>query len=214
MGNINKLSKEKILEIRKLAADNPAMTAELLAKKTGVSATSVRRHANKNFFRGKRLNIDDFSFKDGFVIFKHGNREIKIDLLCLEFFRKKRLYVTNLNNFLYLKKANGTYFHRELLQNPTKLVDHINRDTLDNRLCNLRIVERWQNNVNCLRKSKFGLRGIYPYNTKNGVLYKVQIKVHGVMHKIYRLKTLNEAKVEYNKLAKKLHGEFAYQYDL
>ena len=52
-------------------------------------------------------------------------------------------------------KVNGKqiYMHRFILNAPRSFdVDHINRDSLDNRRCNLRLATRTQNNANAVRK--------------------------------------------------------------
>ncbi len=52
-----------------------------------------------------------------------------------------------------------------------ELVDHINRNRLDNRRCNLRIVNARQNMLNRKVKNKTGLTGISVYTTKNKKTY-------------------------------------------
>lgn len=52
-------------------------------------------------------------------------------------------------------RINGkqVYMHRMILDAPAGSdVDHVNRDSLDNRRCNLRIATRRQNNANAVRK--------------------------------------------------------------
>lgn len=62
------------------------------------------------------------------------------------------------------------YLHRYLLKAPkNKEVDHINGDTLDNRIFNLRLVTRSQNNMN-----RPGTKGVWFSKQKNK--YVVEIK--------------------------------------
>lgn len=63
--------------------------------------------------------------------------------------------------------------HRFLLNMPykdrSKIVDHINRDTFDNRRENLRIVSYSENNLNATfsKNNKSGRTGVYYHNRKN-----------------------------------------------
>ena len=65
--------------------------------------------------------------------------------------------------------------HRRIMQAPDHLeVDHINRDRLDNRRCNLRLVERSDQFANrgCHRSSSaFGFRGV----CKNGNAWRARL---------------------------------------
>jgi hypothetical protein len=64
------------------------------------------------------------------------------------------------------RKRKGVYMHRFLLgvTDPKKQVDHDNHDGLDNRRCNLKVVNRSGNGFNRLgaeRGSKSGRRNVY-----------------------------------------------------
>ena len=66
-------------------------------------------------------------------------------------------------------KGSNTHMSRVILDTD-EMVDHINHDTLDNRKCNLRIVNKSQNQMNA------NYKGVYVYNGK----YRAQIKMHGI----------------------------------
>jgi hypothetical protein len=68
--------------------------------------------------------------------------------------------------------------HRVVIGAPPHLqVDHINRDPLDNRLCNLRLCTQSQNNANqTFRKNKTGFLGVY---CNRGGRYRVGVKCDG-----------------------------------
>ena len=57
--------------------------------------------------------------------------------------------------------------HRLVMGCPDNLeIDHINHDTTDNRKCNLRIVDRFENQQN-LRSKSTEQTGVYYHNTRN-----------------------------------------------
>lgn len=61
------------------------------------------------------------------------------------------------------KKTISKFIHRFILDNPEKNIDHINRDTFDNRNCNLRLCSHSENvrNIRVRVNSASGIRGIY-----------------------------------------------------
>lgn len=109
-----------------------------------------------------------------------------------------------------LERDKWILLHRVIIRAPSGVeVDHINRNRLDNRRCNLRLTDRGGNARNCSR------------NRKNTSGYK---RVHGptssgrwVASVVYRGKpyylgscaTAEEAAVTYDLAAMALHGEFA-----
>ena len=88
----------------------------------------------------------------------------------------------------------------------TCVIDHINRDKLDNRKLNLRFATDAQNNYNVGLKSnnKSGYNGVY-YDPKSNKW------IAQILHKyLGGYNTKEDAALEYNKKAKQLFGEFAY----
>lgn len=95
------------------------------------------------------------------------------------------------------------------LSNYHNIIDHINNDPLDNRKINLREVSRKQNSYNS-RKS-IGKSSIYKgvcWNKKQSN-WCYNIKYDGLKESGY-CKNEEEAALEYDKLAKKYYGEYAY----
>jgi hypothetical protein len=91
--------------------------------------------------------------------------------------------------------TSGTvYMHRLLLgvTDPAIVVDHKDRDTLNNRRDNLRITTKKQNNENRGRntKSKSGVRGVI--QRKNGT-YAVYVRHNWVAHYFGTYGTIEEA---------------------
>jgi hypothetical protein len=103
-----------------------------------------------------------------------------------------------------------TYFmHHLILQPPNGMdIDHINRNPLDNRLCNLRICTRSQNRINSKIRTdnKSGVTGVdwCKLNKK----WQARIEKDGKRIHLGRYDNLEDAKNAYNEKAKELYGEF------
>jgi hypothetical protein len=97
--------------------------------------------------------------------------------------------------------------HR-FLMNPKEddIIDHINNNPLDNRVCNLRISNQTLNNHNKLKLKGFSKhKGI----TKNGPNFRASIKKDHTLYRLGTFKTENEAVEAYNKKAMELYGDYA-----
>lgn len=99
-----------------------------------------------------------------------------------------------------------TLFYQE---SPIGFIDHINNDRSDNRINNLRLASKQQNNHNSLirKDNKLGIKGVH-YNQRDK-RFTAQIKFDNKRICLGNFLTANEAAIAYNNAAMKLHGEFA-----
>tara|TARA_Y100000310_G_scaffold35421_1_gene33457 strand:+ start:2323 stop:3663 length:1341 start_codon:yes stop_codon:yes gene_type:complete len=97
------------------------------------------------------------------------------------------------------------YMHQLILPVEEKdlMVDHINRNTLDNRRINLRKVTRQQNAFNMDRGSKW--KGV----TRSGDRWRAQITVDRKNHHLGSFGSPEEAARAYDEAAKQRFGEYA-----
>lgn len=121
--------------------------------------------------------------EDGIVAFGHLPDGIvfKVDASSLEkiagvnFYRNYRELK---GRPLYVIDHNGLHLHRYLVDAPKGYeIDHINLDTLDNRLCNLRICTHQQNQCNQPRQrnNTSGVTGVSFYKPRGK--FRARIKI-------------------------------------
>lgn len=84
-------------------------------------------------------------------------------------------------------------------------VDHINRDSTDNCLENLRVATNSGNSTNVLKKRVSGYRGVNKHKNKWVAVINKDYKVH----RSYSHSTEESAARAYDRMAIELHGEFA-----
>lgn len=93
---------------------------------------------------------------------------------------------------------------------PAEFVDHINGDRSDNRLCNLRLATKQQNNANSASVNKTGFRGVtYVPQRKATKKFMASIRVDGKGKTLGYFHTAEEAHAAWAAAAKKRHGKFA-----
>jgi hypothetical protein len=90
-------------------------------------------------------------------------------------------------------------------------VDHINRDGLDNRRCNLRLATRAQNGANSKRPitNTSGYKGVVRYSRGVKKKWRAQITKSGKSHSLGYFSSPKEAATAYAAAAPKVFGEFA-----
>lgn len=107
-------------------------------------------------------------------------------------------------------KRGPLYLHRMILFLETEkhpFVDHINRNTLDNRKCNLRTCNNSQNLGNQAMRNSTGFKGVFLDKQKNH--YFASITCNYKISFLGIFKNPADAASAYDKAAEKLFGEFA-----
>ena len=100
--------------------------------------------------------------------------------------------------------------HREIIKTPADMqVDHINRNRLDNRKANLRVVTKSENlkNKEIYKNNKSGFRGVSWNASKRK--WVAQINVNEKRKHVGSFASPEEAARAYDKAAKENYGEFA-----
>lgn len=87
------------------------------------------------------------------------------------------------------------------------IVDHIDRDGLNNKRSNLRLCTWAENQRNRRGWSKHGVKGVKPVY---GGKWVGQIRLNGRLYRLGKFETIEEAHAAYCVAAKRLHGEFAH----
>ena len=85
-------------------------------------------------------------------------------------------------------------------------IDHINRNRLDNRMTNLEPVTDGVNMYNRETKNKYDYRGV----TKKGDKFRALLRYKGKNYYTKVFKTVEEAALSYNELAKQYYGDRAF----
>lgn len=92
---------------------------------------------------------------------------------------------------------------------PNGFIDHVNGDTSDNRMANLRIATQTQNmwNTRPTKNCKSKLKGVHFCKTTNR--WRSKIRLDGKHIHLGRFDTEEAAHAAYCEAAKRYHGEFA-----
>jgi len=136
------------------------------------------------------------------------NRRFRVGTRAGGIYRVGYRYI-NLFRRAYLEhRLVWLYVHGEW---PVSDIDHINRDPLDNRLANLRVATRSENNANTglRRNNTSGFKGV-SFHKKAG-RWQARMTVNGRGRSLGLYATPEAAHAAYAAAAQTVHGEFAYR---
>lgn len=110
---------------------------------------------------------------------------------CSKYYKKDNLYYLTT---IVPNSRKHLYYHRAVLGFPKGLVDHINRDTTDNRRCNLRLVDASINTINANRKvGESGVLGVRKYTYKHKTAYVARLHYNKKEYYSKQFDTIEEA---------------------
>lgn len=176
----------------------------------------------------KKYNIDisrnQFTIQDDYAVIKlYSGHETLVDVEDLDRIRnytwyaqyfkpQDRFYILMANRFARKDFGKSTVLlHRYILgvDHLDVLVDHENRNSLDNRKRNLRIATPAENvrNSGPSKLNKLGLKGVWKTSKDR---YLSQITFEGKREHVGSFDNPIDACIAYNKRAQELFGEFAY----
>jgi len=108
--------------------------------------------------------------------------------------------------------AVGDKLLHRLIMNPSvnEQIDHINKNTLDNRRCNLRLCSNSQNQMNrgMPKNNTSGFKGVDIDKRSKKRKYRVRITANNKVYYLGMFEEAAKAGAVYRKVAKRLHGEF------
>lgn len=137
----------------------------------------------------------------------NSNKKVKVDSDCPDTITKHNWYLSN-TGYAVRGVWNGenmttVLMHRELLSGKGD-VDHINRDKLDNRSSNLRLVDRSTNSLNSGKRkhNTSGYKGV-TWHKASGK-WSAQIMVKGKKYHLGLYTEPQEASVAYQEKLKEL----------
>lgn len=122
-----------------------------------------------------------------------------------------RVRGTGIHLYAFRKTLHGTESMHRLLLDASKgvLVDHIDRNTLNNQRSNLRICSASGNARNRSNYIENKFKGVRKVSSGNRVKYRSYIGVDGIKRHLGVFISEIDAAIAYNRAAVDFHGEFA-----
>ena len=137
----------------------------------------------------------------------HQNKTMKIDRIDYDAIVESGSGRMHVGAYGYVRS--GKKLVHRLILSVAKEVDHINQDKLDNRRCNLREVEAWQNQANRgpRKNNKLGVTGVSWRSGRKS--YRAQHEFKGKLVLQSYHETLEEAKKAREESVRKYCGAYA-----
>ena len=138
----------------------------------------------------------------------HETARVLIDLCDIQRVGRHRWYLKN--GYAHNSKFNVS-LHRFIMNPPDNMVvDHINRNPLDNRRCNLRICTHTENTRNSGLSSlnTSGFKGVYYVKEMNK--YRARLRSIGESISLGYFSNPIDAAIAYDKKAIEIYGEYAF----
>lgn len=148
-------------------------------------------------------------------------REFYFDLDDYDKIRDKAWHINQQGYVVTRKghKGRRILLHRfimeiEDIQDVNIIVDHKNHNKVDNRKNNIRVCTALKNGQNKKPRNRELYTGIYKYEYngkyKHTIKYKVEIRVNGIIYRLGKFDTYEDALKTRKDAEKKYYGEFAY----
>jgi len=136
------------------------------------------------------------------------NNYFLISISKLEYVLRHSWYLDS-NGYPMTYTSRSKTLHKNLLgkQEPGFVIDHINRNKLDNRMENLRIITARENSYN--RNKNYNSNNKYKGVIKKGNKYSACITKDGIKREINGFETEEDAAKAYDMMAEELFGIFA-----
>ena len=145
------------------------------------------------------------------ILYNRNKEEVARAIIDLEDIAICKDIKWSINAYGYVFNSKKGRLHRYVLgiEDNDISIDHINRNTLDNRKDNLRVCTKQQNYCNRKppRDNSTGYRGV----TKKGNKYQAMITYKCKKIYVGLFDTAEEAHIAYLNKAKELHGEYNYE---
>ena len=142
------------------------------------------------------------------TVYDSKGRSFLIDTDMIEYVGRLKWFVDTSKNRV-VATSKHTVLHRYLIGEDCESIDHINRNRLDNRLCNLRSCSVLQNNMNrgVSKNNKCGYKGVCFDKSKGR--YKASIGINNKKIHIGYYSTAERAYEAYKVKAVELFGDYA-----
>jgi hypothetical protein len=149
----------------------------------------------------KKLDVSTTRYPNSFALV---DDDVYYDVSLFKWYRDRAGYVArNLP-----RKSGIEYLHRRIANAPSdRIVDHADRNPLNNLRANLRLTGRKGNAANMRAKARCGLKGV-SFHPQTGT-WRARVMVDGKAISLGLFPTAEDAHAAYVNAARRYFGEFA-----